>query len=815
MRQREFEKGQREILEWVARGRPLADVLDTIVRLIEREADDVVCSILLVDAERRCVRHASSPNLPLEYSRRLDGAPIGPREGSCGAAAYLGERVVVDDIATHPNWESYRAIALQHGLRACWSSPIFSSERKVVGTFAIYYRRPRGPNERELELVDTATHLAAIAIERSQRELELRQSEARLRAVIENTPDVAVQWYDAEGRVLFCNRTSERLFGWEAGAALGKTLFELKFFDTFEEERFAAIRRAAARGEKSEPIEFRYRRPDGTPGLLLSTVFPIPFDATSSCYVCMDIEQTDRRRMEEAIRAAEALRAQIYTLVDDVIFYVAVEGERQYRFRSVNRAFLEATGLGEEQVVGKRIDEVIPQPSLAIVLDKYDEAVRTRHRVTWGEVTRYPAGTRSGEVSVSPVFDPRGVATHLVGTVHDVTARREAEVERRRLEAQLQQGQRLQSLGTLAAGIAHDFNNILAIMQANADVGLMNLDDEAACRESFETVQEACRRGAELVRRMLTFGREHKPRREPIDVRRTVDEVLELVRTAIPARIEVKRPEGSVQVISADPVQIHQAITNLLTNAAHAIGDRQGTIAVGLERRSFDVSSPLPSPDLRAGEYVCLTVRDDGSGMDDATLLRIFDPFFTTKTQSKGTGLGLSTVHGIVKAHDGAITVESTPEVGTTFSLYFPIAPPAAPPEAPSAPSTEPARILYVDDEDALVFLAKRALGRLGHVVTGYSDPALALRDFRSRPDDFDVVVADISMHGMSGIELAEAVRAVRADIVVVLVTGYVRSEDCEAADRLGIRHVIPKPLSVEDLARTLASLLPQRARTH
>jgi len=816
----DFEERQRELLEWMARGRPMSEVLDGIVRLIERQADGLLCSILLVDAESRRVRHASSPSLPEEYSRVLDGAPIGPREGSCGAAAHLGERVVVEDISVHPNWESYRHHALRFGLRACWSTPIFSSEREVLGTFAIYYREIRGPKPVELEWVDRATHLASIAITRERSEDErrrlvkaLQQSENRLRALVEHTPDVAIQWYDADGRVVFCNRTSERLFGWAPGIALGKTLFELGFLDAFEESRFAAARRAAARGEKVEPIEFRYRRADGATGALLSTVFEIPFDATQACYVCMDIELTARRQMEEAIRAAEALRAQIYTLVDDVIFYLSVEGEGRYRFVSVNRAFLDATGLGEAQVVGKLVGEVIPEPSLTIAMSKYAEALRTRRRVTWDEMTSPPSGPKYGEASVSPVFDPSGAATNLVGTVHDVTARRRAEEERRRLEAQLQQGQRLQSLGTLAAGIAHDFNNLLAIMHANADVALLEIENPASSRESLETIQQACRQGAELVRRMLTFSREHRPRRETLDLRRTVDEALDLVRVTLPARVELRRRYQSVPLVGADPVQVHQVVLNLTTNAAHALGDRQGSIEVGLMTRSFDTDSPRPSPDLHAGDYACLTVRDDGCGMDADTMLRIFDPFFTTKAHGAGTGLGLSTVHGIVKAHDGAITVESTPDVGTTFSIFLPAAAAPLATVAPTEPLPKGARVLYVDDEEALVFLAKRALERLGHEVTGYTDPTLALRDFRARPDEFDVVVTDLSMPSLSGTELAQAVLAARADVAVILVTGFVKNDDLDAATRLGIRHVIPKPLSVDELARTLAPLLPARSR--
>ncbi|MBX3234156.1 MAG: PAS domain S-box protein [Labilithrix sp.] len=928
-----FERGQREILERIAYDAPAGDVLEQIVRLIERQGDDLVCSVLLLDGEHGCVRHAASPSLPPAYSARLDGLPIGPGEGSCGAAAYLGARVIVDDIAVHPNWERYRALALPFGLRACWSTPIFSPERKVLGTFAIYYREPRRPTEIEMEWVDAATHLAAIAIlrersederrrlvrvldervkeltllhrcsrllqdarevdvetlravvellpqawtrpdtcaarvrwlgttlasagfaetpwtleaplvtgssrgtieiayhdehpfleeerdlltsvagivsahlDRAQTEVDLRQSEARLRSVVEHTPDVAIQWYDAEGRILFCNRASDRLFGWAPGAAIGKTLVELGFFTPAEESVFAECRRAAARGEKVEPREFRYRRVDGTTGYLLSTVFEIPFTKTERCYVCMDIELTEHRRMEEAVHAGEALRAQIYSLVEDAIFYLGVEEERRFRFLSVNPAFLAMTGLSERDVIGETIDEVIPEPSLSFVREKYEEAIRTGRGVTWDEITRYPSGVKHGEVSVSPVVDAQGRATHLVGTVHDVTARRAAEEERRRLEGQLQQGQRLQSLGTLAAGIAHDFKNVLAVVNANAELALLDVEDPTACRESLHALQRATRQATELVRRILTFSREQAPDRDVLDLRAVVDEALELVRVTLPAGVELRRRYEPAPHVVADAVQIHQVVMNLATNAAHAMQGRSGAIEVQLGRRRFEADASMPSPDLRPGDYVSLSVRDDGCGMDEPTTRRVFDPFFTTKPHGEGTGLGLSTVHGIVKAHDGAIALESTPDVGTTFTLFFPAAAPA-PVVAPAAPSPGAARVLYVDDEDALVYLAKRALERLGHTVTGHTDPVLALREFRARPDDFDVLITDISMPGLSGADLADAVLEIRDDLPIVMVTGFVRNEDWLAAERLGIRHVLPKPMTVEELVRTIGPLL-------
>lgn len=833
-----FDAGQRAIVERVALGHPLADILEQIVRLIESQGSGLLCSILLVDAEHQCVRNGASPNLPQEYVRLLDGIGIGPREGSCGAAAYLGERVIAEDIATHENWEKYRSLALPFGLRACWSTPIFSPDRQVLGTFAIYHGEVRGPTSAELTWVDAATHIAAIAIlrdrteaerkrlvfdlgervkeltilhqERDENERALRQSEQRLRAVVEHTPDVAIQWYDESGRVLFCNHASERLFGWKAGEAVGKTLLELGFFDAREEALFEGHRKAAARGDKVQPTEFHYRRADGTNGYLLSTVFQIPFTRTESCYVCMDIDVTERRRMEESIRASETLRALIYSSVEDMIFYLKVEGEGLYRFISVNPAFLSTTGLAEKDVVGKLVAEVIPAPSLSLVLEKYEEALRTRRRVTWDEMTRYPTGLKQGEVTVCPISDADGQATHLVGTVHDVTARREAEEERRRLERQLQQSERLRSLGTFAGGIAHDFNNILTAVHANAELALFDLAEDHVGRRRILELQRASQRASELVRRILTFSKDPSPRREMIDLRATIDEVLELEKATLPKNVELKRQyDENIPQVAADPVQTHQVMMNLVTNAGHALRNKGGLIEIRLRHCKFANDEALPTPDLHAGEYVRLTVRDDGCGMDTATMQRVFDPFFSTKAEGEGTGLGLSTVHGILMAHGGAVTVESELGSGTTFSLYFPVsARTTLTARAEKDPGPKGEHVLYVDDEEALVFLAKRSLGRLGYRVTGHTDAAQALQDFRERPTEFDVVVTDISMPGLSGAKLAEAIRALRPDIPIVMLTGLVRSDDCIAAERLGIRHLAVKPLSAEDLAKTLSSLL-------
>jgi CheY-like chemotaxis protein len=284
----------------------------------------------------------------------------------------------------------------------------------------------------------------------------------------------------------------------------------------------------------------------------------------------------------------------------------------------------------------------------------------------------------------------------------------------------------------------------------------------------------------------------------------------------MPAMIEIRTNfAAGLPPVAADSTQIHQVIVNLATNAAHAIGNRSGLIEVGLEATSVTPEGASISPDLKAGRYVRISVADDGCGMDTETLRQIFDPFFTTKSPGQGTGLGLSVVYGIMKSHGGTVTVYSDPGRGTKFHLYFPAlegAIESTPVEHHEIDRQRRERVLYVDDEEALLFLMTRALGRLGYRVSGYSDPQEALREFRSRPWDFDVAITDFSMPRMPGFEFARELLAVAPGLPIVLMSGYVRPEDQEAAQCAGIHEFIPKGDSAEHLARTLDELFRDHA---
>ncbi len=396
--------------------------------------------------------------------------------------------------------------------------------------------------------------------------------------------------------------------------------------------------------------------------------------------------------------------------------------------------------------------------------------------------------------------------------------------QRKKLEAQFLTTQRLESIGTLAGGIAHDFNNILTAITGNAKLAATDLPQDHAVQKSLREIEKAGLRASDLVRQILTFSRRQDAQRQVVRLQDIVAEALRLLRATLPAQVEIKAHyDDNVPDIAADATQIHQVVINLGTNAAHAMPEQGGILTLRLEAAAIDTNgvdpdSPQPPSDLRPGLYARLTVSDTGTGMDEVTKERIFEPFFTTKVPGQGTGLGLSVVHGVLRSHDGAITVVSELGRGTTFCLYFPqtteqaSSKPVAPVVAPVRAVGSGQRILYVDDEEALVYLTTRVLERLGYRVTGRSDAKQALAEFRADPMQFDAVVSDLSMPGMTGPELARAILATRPDMPIVLTSGYIRDEDMKIVRELKIRDLVLKPNTVEDLGDTLHRALERRS---
>jgi CheY-like chemotaxis protein len=294
---------------------------------------------------------------------------------------------------------------------------------------------------------------------------------------------------------------------------------------------------------------------------------------------------------------------------------------------------------------------------------------------------------------------------------------------------------------------------------------------------------------------------------------------VDLLRATLPAKIEIrKRFAGDLPPVRADATQLHQVIMNLGANAAHAMTERGGVLEVAIEAVNLAAAALPAAPAMPPGRYLRLAVSDTGCGMDQATLERVFEPFFTTKPRGEGVGLGLSVVHGIMQGHEGAIDVASALGEGTVVNMYFPAVEVEGSALAPAAAAAETRghgeRVLYVDDEEALVYLADRTLTRLGYRVAGFTDPRQALQAFRARPEEFDAVVTDVSMPGMSGPELARELLQIRPGVPIVITSGFVRPEDVAAAKQLGIRDLILKPNTVEELGRVLDATLRAPARS-
>jgi two-component system cell cycle sensor histidine kinase/response regulator CckA len=411
-------------------------------------------------------------------------------------------------------------------------------------------------------------------------------------------------------------------------------------------------------------------------------------------------------------------------------------------------------------------------------------------------------GQPGGQGSITTIF------------ARDLTAKKLAEAQRIALETQLRESQKMQAMGTMAGGIAHDFNNILSAILGNVGLAKQDTPTGSHALVSLEEIEKAGRRARDLVRQILTFSRNEPPKRVPIQLTEVIQETQRLVRVAIPPGVDFRMivTEGCPLVL-ADATQVEQALLNLCTNAILALGHHKGsvTIELGTTTLSLPFNDRIGVP---PGRYVTLRVRDTGSGMSQETIERIFEPFFTTRQVGQGTGLGLAVVHGIMQTHQGGIDVQSAPGQGSVFTLYFPATGaqplPAQEPEPVPIVEGRGKHVMYVDDDQALVFLVNRVLTRKGFKVTVFTDPHEAEAALRSQPEVFDLLVTDYNMPGYSGLDLLRDAKSIRADLPVALASGYVTPEIEQQALEEGASALIYKPNDVNELCETVQRLISQ-----
>ncbi|MGD0231478.1 MAG: ATP-binding protein [Syntrophorhabdales bacterium] len=408
-------------------------------------------------------------------------------------------------------------------------------------------------------------------------------------------------------------------------------------------------------------------------------------------------------------------------------------------------------------------------------------------------------------VYFSPVID-NGEVVGARGILIDMT-------EQKRVEQQLQQAQKMEAIGTLSGGIAHDFNNILAAIIGFTELALDDMAERPE-RRFLENVLRAASRGRDLVRQILTFSRRGERSHNPVAIGPVMEETVKLLRASIPSTIEIRHDLSSEELtVRSDPTQIQQVLMNLSTNAAYAMRENGGLLEIGVARVCFRQQEEPPRPGMEPGSYVRISVRDTGAGMGAATLERIFDPFFTTKETGEGTGLGLSVVHGIVEDHRGTIQVESELGKGSVFYIFLPLV--EEPPALQSARGEEPmgpgrGRILLIDDEPDIIEAEKMMLERLGYSVVAKASSVEALKLFDEDSQAFDVIITDQTMPEMTGMTLARKIIAKRANVPIILCTGYSDAVSQREIQRIGIREFVMKPVSKREMWEALRRALEE-----
>ena len=728
--------------------------------------------------------------------------------GVAGTILRDGEPLVIND---YQAWSGRHPDPLWNRVSAMIGVPIRVDD-EIVGVLGIVRSGKKEQFQADdLQILQRFGELASIALKnallyrelsdqleaRDRAENALADSERTHREIFNSTREAICVLDEETGVILQANRAAGEIIG--AGEeSNGAAFFDLVTGDASpfaEADGIALLQRCLSEG--AQVCEWRAVDDEGTVTWLEITFKQALIDNVSR--VLAVVRNIDDRKAAEA--SLSRLRTAIEFAGDDVMI-TDEDGTIVY----VNPSFERTTGFASGEALGQTA------PILERGRNQNDDTGDLWFTLSAGRVWtgRFRSQHKEGhtilqDTSVAPIRDEKGDNVGYVLVLRDVT-------EYERIKNQLMQAQKMEALGQLTSGIAHDFNNILAGIIGYTELALDNeLDPDHPANECMKQVAAAGSRAADLVRQLLMMSRPSEVEPRSIDAQPIAREVLRLVRASYPPTLQIDlETTASNSFVMAAPTHIHQILMNLVTNAAQAIEDMKGIIAIRLDSRIVTETPAGGTDGVRPGEYLEIAVADTGSGMDQAVADRIFEPYFTTKDPGKGTGLGMSVVHGIVRQLNGALHVESEVGEGTTVCVLLPTVAVAK----GQAESDEQAlaggdeSILFVDDNPLLTDIASRFLGSLGYDVSVYESSRIALENFLKDPGAYDLVVTDLWMPGLTGIDLARSIRVMRQDIPIVICTGNPDNIGDEDIAEIGIHDVAAKPLNLNAFASRVRSAL-------
>jgi PAS domain S-box-containing protein len=637
---------------------------------------------------------------------------------------------------------------------------------------------------------------------RKQVEQHLAEQVARMEALLEAIP-APVFFKNTDHLYIGCNSAFVEFIGRPKEHVIGKTVFEVAPRELAE--KYRAQDDALFNSPGSQVYETSLVSSDGSRHDVMyhKATFLDSIGAVAGLIgVILDI--TDRKKMEEALRESEAFYRSLYENISDCIFIIDVTPDGRFRFVSFNPAEEKAVGMTTEQVANRYTDDLVSKDVAEHINSKYQMCVEKRKTIHYEEVLDLPKGKMSFLTSLVPVEGPDGGIYRIIGVARDIS-------EQESLHRQLLQAQKMEAIGTLAGGIAHDFNNLLTVVMGFSEMLLAEKDQKHPEYADLQKILHAARNGAELVQRLLMFSRKAEPKPVPIDLNKQIVQVEKLLRRTIPRMIDIRLDLSSdLPRINADPSQMEQVLLNLAVNARDAMPD-VGKLTIRTSIVTLDEEYCRIHLEATPGTGVLLEVSDTGHGMDKETAEHIFEPFFTTKEMGRGTGLGLAIVYGIVKQHNGHITVYSEVDRGTTFRVYLPAIPTEEGPGVEDSgimPAFGTETVLLVDDEEFVRELGARMLTKQGYTVLTAASGPEAVQVYLREGERISLVILDLIMPEMGGEKCLEEILAIDPRAKILISSGATIEGRKKETVESQAKGFVSKPFQLREMLKAVRKVL-------